>query len=117
MAIDPASWKFSDTLSIAAYRAGDWNTALEARGLGGGGPYDWLWRSMIYSQLGNKAEARQWYDKAVQRIENGPPPVHPKETIDALRQEAEQLLGITASATPPKDGEPQPETQQPNSDR
>ena len=104
-------------MSVAAYRAGDFKTALEARETSrreqGRGPYAWFWLSMIHCQLGDKTEARQWYDKAIQRIQNGPPPKHSKETIDALRQEAEQLLAITTSPTPPEGGKPQPEKPQP----
>ncbi len=110
VAIDAASWAFLDTLGIAAYRAGDWKTALEARETAqratGGGPYDWLWLSMIHSQLDNKTEARQWYDKAAERIEKGPPPKLPKETIETLRQEAEAALGVVEKKLPDTDPKP-----------
>jgi hypothetical protein len=61
---------------------------------------------MIHSQLKNKTEARQWYDKAVEQIEKEPLPKQPKETIEALRQEAETALGIADEKFPDTDQKP-----------
>ena len=69
-----------------------------------------LFLAMTHWQLGSKAEARKWYDEAITEIG--------KDTaldtkLGNLRQETEQLLGITTSPTPPNDDKAQPKKPQP----
>ena len=67
---------------------------------------DRLFLAMTHWQLGNKAEARKSYDEAITEI------AKQKTTgtsLSNLRHEAEQLLGITSSPTPPDGGKQQPE--------
>lgn len=64
-----------NTLGVARYRTGDWagaRVALEkAIELRSGGDYiEWLFLAMTFWQLGNKDEARTWYDRAVEWIEH-----------------------------------------------
>ncbi|NQT37336.1 MAG: tetratricopeptide repeat protein [Planctomycetes bacterium] len=59
------------TLGTARYRAGDWKGAIEALEKAnelrfGGHAEDWFFLAMAHWQLGNKTEARQWYDKAAE---------------------------------------------------
>ena len=108
--IDPTSWEMWDTLSVAAYRAGDWKTSLEARQEKlQRHPIDTddrLFLAMTHWQLGDKAAARQSYDEAMTEIaaDNST-----SDSTSSLRQEAEQLLGITTSPSPPEGGEPKGE--------
>ena len=67
---------------------------------------------MTHWQLGDKAEARKWYDEAITEIAKDDKALDTE--LSNLRQEAEQLLGITTSPTPPDGGEPQPEKPQPD---
>ena len=105
--LDPQPWAFWDTLSVAAYRAADWTTSLEARQeklrRRPTAADDLLFLAMTHWQLGNKAEARQSYDEAIAEVANQ------KTASAALRsllQDAEQLLGITTSPTLPERVEP-----------
>ena len=99
---------------MAAYRAGDWKTSLDARQeqlqRGPIAAEGRLFLAMTHWQLGSKAEARKWYDEAITEIAKG-------KALDTklskLCQEAEQLLGITTSPSPLNGEKPQPEKPQP----
>ncbi|HBE70324.1 MAG TPA: hypothetical protein DDW52_19420 [Planctomycetaceae bacterium] len=79
-----SSWSFSgsNTLGIVHYRRGEFNEALkplaEFHEAGFLEPSNWLFLAMTHQQLGNAAEAREWYAKATEyftanqasRIEN-----------------------------------------------
>ena len=101
--IEPNSWQYWDTLSVAAYRAGDWKTSLDARQEKlQRHPIDTddrLFLAMTHWQLGDKAAARQSYDEAMTEIAND---ASASDSTSSLRQEAEQLLGITTSPNPPE---------------
>ena len=105
--LDPIDWGNWDTLSVAAYRAGDWETSLDARQeklqRHPIATDDRLFLAMIHWHLGDHAAARQSYNEAITEIANGKTA---SESLSSLRQEAEQLLGLTASPTPPEGGEP-----------
>jgi Flp pilus assembly protein TadD len=58
------------TLGVACYRAGDSKAAVAALTQStnmreGGDGFGWFFLAMAYWQLGDRGEARQWYDKAV----------------------------------------------------
>jgi tetratricopeptide (TPR) repeat protein len=100
-------------LSAAAYRAGDWKASLDARQeklhRSPVAAQDRLFLAMTHWQLGDKTEASKWYEEAIAEIGQ-------EETtntlLNDLRQEAEQLLGITTSPTPAEErpnNEPQEE--------
>jgi uncharacterized protein HemY len=68
------------TLGMARYRAGKFRGAIEAleqsaRLRDGGDGYDLFFLAMAHWQLGDKEQARQWYDKAVQWMDEGRPAI------------------------------------------
>ena len=70
-----AAWR---ALGVAHYRLGQWDEALGALQesmhiRNGGGSYDWLLMAMIHHRQGRTSEARRWYDKSNESIENNPP--------------------------------------------
>ena len=65
-------------LGVAQYRAGDWkaavttlNKSMELRN--GGDSTDCFFLAMAHWQLGEKEEARKWYDQAVEWMEKNNP--------------------------------------------
>jgi tetratricopeptide (TPR) repeat protein len=94
---DGGAW---NTLGVAQYRAGNWKGAIE--GLqksmelrNGGDSSDWFFLAMAQWQLGNKDDARKWYDKAVQWMEKNQPK---NEELGGFRAEAETRLKIEKKA-------------------
>src|SRR5262249_43179218 len=68
VAMAPNEGTFWNTLGAAHYRAGDWNAAIEALHKSmelrrGGDGYDWFFLALAHRQLGQKDEARKWYDQ------------------------------------------------------
>ncbi len=87
---------FWNTLGVAQYRAGDHKAAIESLAksmeLGSGGSAtDRFVLAMAHWQLGQKDEARTWYDKAVAWMDKNAPK---SEEFLRFRAEAAQLLGI-----------------------
>ena len=85
-----------NTLGVAHYRAGDWKAAIEALTKSmelrkGGDSTDWFFLAMAHWQLGDKPQARSWYDKAVQWMEKNQPK---DEELIRFRAEAAALLGV-----------------------
>jgi hypothetical protein len=81
---------------VAHYRAEDWKAAIEAltkstKLSGGGNSVQWFFLGMEHQKLGMKAEARQWYDRAVQWMEKNAPK---DEDLQRFRAEAEEVPGI-----------------------
>jgi tetratricopeptide (TPR) repeat protein len=96
---DRARW---NTLGVAHYRAGDFHEALAAleksMQLGvDGDAVDWFFLAMAYWQLGDKDEARTWYDKAVEWTDKNKP--H-NEELTRFRTECAALLGIAETQDP-----------------
>lgn len=84
-----------NTLGAARYRARDWNAAIEALKKSmelrqGGNSFDWFFLAMAHWQRGDKEQARNWYDQAVQWMEKHRPQ---DEELRRLRAEAAELLG------------------------
>jgi tetratricopeptide (TPR) repeat protein len=82
------------TVGMALYRAGLWKEAIDAleqaRAMRKGAEaVDCFFRAMSHWQLGQKEEAREWYERALRQMDNAPP-----RDGEALRlcQEAEDLL-------------------------
>jgi tetratricopeptide (TPR) repeat protein len=90
---DAATW---NTLGVAEYRAGNWTAALaalaKATELRRGSSYNWFFLAMTHWRLGQKAEARKYYDKAVRWMDESDPT---NELLRRFRVEAEQLLDMT----------------------
>jgi serine/threonine protein kinase len=95
------------TLGAAQYRAGDWHEAIDALKKSEElqpGPYtsfNAFFLAMAHWQLDEQDEARQWYDKAVESMEESNPRY---EELSRFRAEAEGLLGVgqPQSSTDPK---------------
>jgi tetratricopeptide (TPR) repeat protein len=85
-----------NTLGVAHYRAGNWKAAIEAltRSMElrkGGDGNDWFFLAMAHWQLGDKPQARSWYDKAVRWMEKNQPG---NEELVRYRAEAAALLEV-----------------------
>ena len=65
---------------------------------------DWFFLAMAHWQLGDKDEARKWYDKAVEWMDKNQPK---NEELLRFRAEAAELLGISEPAKS-TDAAPQP---------
>src|SRR5262249_45259167 len=93
------------TLGVTHYRAGDWKAAITALQKAiplrqGGDSFDFFFLAMAHWQLGEKKDAREWYDKAVQWMDKH----KPKDAeLIRFRAEASDLLGIK---NPPKPASP-----------
>lgn len=82
-----------NTLGVAYYRAGKWQdakTALE-RSMNlrnGGDSFDWFFVALVYHQLGQPEEARQWCEKAVRWFQQQKPydPELPRFQAEAARE-------------------------------
>jgi len=117
----PESWRFCQTLAELQYRAGNWNQAITALKqshyiesddkqslkIDGYDPRYWLNSLTFFRlakahwQLGEKEEARRWYDQGVKLMEEMEE--YGKVSIEGLprvRAEAADLLGI--GWTPPE---------------
>jgi serine/threonine protein kinase/Flp pilus assembly protein TadD len=84
-----------NTLGAARYRAGDWSGAMEALNKSvelrdGGDAYDWLFLAMAHWQLGDRNEARRWYNEAIEWVEEKKPL---DEQLQRFRAEAAELMG------------------------
>jgi serine/threonine protein kinase len=87
---------FWNTLGVARYRAGEWKGALEAidRSMKlrkGGDSFDWIFAAMAHWQLGEKEQARKWYERAMRWMEKNRPK---GPELDRFRHEAAELLGV-----------------------
>jgi tetratricopeptide (TPR) repeat protein len=94
--IAPSDESVWHTLGVARYRAGDWRSAIEALNKSmelrnGGTGMDWFLLAMAEWQSGNRDAAREWYEKALDWMENHRPA--DKELIH-VRDEATALLGV-----------------------
>jgi superkiller protein 3 len=85
-----------NTLGVAQYRAGNFQEAVSALEKSmelrkGGNSFDWFFLAMARWQLGDKKDARQWYDRAVAWMEKNQPK---NEELARFRTEAAELLGV-----------------------
>jgi WD40 repeat protein len=106
MAVDlaPTEGNFWNTLGIAKYRAGKWTSAIEAltRSMellkGQMESFNTLFLAMACWKLDDKEKARQWYDRAVQWMEENKEQLEGnnqwQEELGRFRAEAAELLGI-----------------------
>jgi Flp pilus assembly protein TadD len=92
------SW-FWQELGWDLYHTGAWKDSVEAfhksmdlqQRPKGGGSGQWFGLAVAHWQLGNKEEARRWYDKAVEWMEKNAPQ---DDGFRRYRAEAEQVLGV-----------------------
>lgn len=83
-----------NTLGAAYYRAGNWQKSIAAleksRALrAGGDSYDFLFLAMAHWQLGDKDQAREWYQKATAQR-----PKTKNEELSHIQDEAAGLLEV-----------------------
>jgi tetratricopeptide (TPR) repeat protein len=92
----PRKGEYWTTLGAAHYRAGNWKESVKAleesmaRRKGGDGQ-DWFILAMAHCRLGDKPEARRWYDRASDWMEKNK---RDDEDLRFFRDEAAELLGI-----------------------
>jgi serine/threonine protein kinase/Flp pilus assembly protein TadD len=86
-------WGMLDTLSLAAYRCGEWKESLDTRlkmiKLRPARAEDKFLLSMNYWHLGRKDEARKWYTAAISEFGELP---NPNPRLAGIKKEAETLL-------------------------
>jgi tetratricopeptide (TPR) repeat protein len=92
----PRQGAYRNTLGVAHYRAGDGKAAIEALTKSmelrqEGDAFDWLFLAMAHRQLGHRDEARRWYDKAVEWMEEARPK---DEELHRFRSEAAAVLRL-----------------------
>jgi tetratricopeptide (TPR) repeat protein len=93
---DALGWQ---VLGMARYRAGEWKASSAALNKSialqhnpkGSNPTLWLFLAMAHGQLGEKDEARRWYDRAVRFLEQRAPR---NEEWRRLQSEAATLLKV-----------------------
>ena len=97
----PKNPNYPSTLGAAYYRARDWKAAIAAlhdsRKLrDGGDAHEWFFLAMAHWQLGEKEEARKWYDRGAKWMEKHQPD---SDELRRFRAEAADVL----AAEPKKD--------------
>jgi tetratricopeptide (TPR) repeat protein len=95
-----------NTLGVAHYRNGDAKAAVEAleRSMAlsrGGDAADWFFLAMARWQLGQKDQARKWYQQAAAWTQKNQPN---NAELRRFRAEAAALLGLSAPDAAPKEG-------------
>jgi tetratricopeptide (TPR) repeat protein len=106
--LEPGNGAYWNTLGVARYRAGAWQSAIDALEKSaelrsGGDAWDWLFLAMAHWQVGEKQEARKWYDEAVSWMEENKPK---DEELLRFRKEGAELLGITEEGEQPQRDKP-----------
>jgi tetratricopeptide (TPR) repeat protein len=104
VAVAPQVGAWWNTLGAAHYRTGSCKDAIAALEKSmslrqGGDSYDWFFLAMAHWQLGEKAQARKWYNQAVAWMDKNRPK---DEELLRFRAEAAALLGEPEPAPPPK---------------
>jgi len=93
----PGEGAYWNTLGVVRYRASDSKGAIQALTKStelrsGGDPYDWLFLAMAHWQLGERDEARRWYDKSADWMESRKPD---DPVLRGVRAEAARLIGAS----------------------
>src|SRR5262249_27410210 len=104
------------TLGVAQFRAGQWQLAIESLQESmelrkGGDAVDWFFLAMAHWQLGQKDDARSWYEKGVEWTKTNAP--HNEEL---LRFQHEAADAIDANRLKSPDEQQKPQNQPENSD-
>jgi tetratricopeptide (TPR) repeat protein len=95
----PRNGSYWNTLGIAQYRAGDWTAAITALNKSmqlrrSGDSTDYFFLAMAHWQLGEKDQAREWYDKAVQWMDKNKPE---DDELRRFRAEAAEMLKVSGT--------------------
>src|SRR5262249_37167292 len=101
VAMEPEMREFWNTLGVAYYRAGEWTPATEAleksmqlKDGGGGDAHDWLFLAMIRWRLGDKEQARRWFDRSIGWIQGNKSTLWTLGELTRFRLEAAELMGL-----------------------
>jgi serine/threonine protein kinase/Flp pilus assembly protein TadD len=92
----PTDGNYWNTLGVAYYRNGQWKATIQALKKSmdlrkGGTSADFFFLAMAHWQLGEKEQARQWYDRAMRWMEKNQ---SKNDELHRFRSEAAELLGI-----------------------
>jgi tetratricopeptide (TPR) repeat protein len=92
----PEDGKAWNTLGVAQLRAGNWEESIQGLQKSmdlrkGGDSSAWFFLAMAHWHLGNKDEARRWFDQAVGWMDKNQPE---NEELRRFRAEAAELLGL-----------------------
>jgi tetratricopeptide (TPR) repeat protein len=95
----PGQWTCLNTLGVVYYRLGEYRQALDTlewslrEGSETTAGFDWLFLAMSHWRLGEQADARHCYDRAVQWVREHPQ-LSPdwSEELASFRAEAEELM-------------------------
>jgi tetratricopeptide (TPR) repeat protein len=103
--LEPNEWTYWNTLGVAAFRASDWDRAAEAfrRSITftGGGAHDLFFLAMTHWHRGDRTDAREMYDRAVDWTARKKPD---DPELRGLHAEAAALLGLPAPKLAPGAG-------------
>ena len=94
--IDQNQSRYWNTLGVALYRTSDWHNSKEALNksislTSGGNAYDWFFLAMTNWHLGEKEQARRWYDQALKSLNDTQPR---PDDLERYHHEAASLLEI-----------------------
>jgi len=109
VAAQPNTYAYLNTLGVVYYRLGQHPKAIETlqkaiqADKSGGNAFDFFFLAMARWQLGDKDEARKWYQKGVEWMEQKK--AQDDEELRRFRAEAQGLLGIGEK---PKAGKEKP---------
>jgi tetratricopeptide (TPR) repeat protein len=117
--IQPEDGNYWNTLGAAHYRAGEWEDAKAAlmRSMAlrrNADSFDWFFLSLVELKMGKAAEARRWYDQAVEWFSQSSPQ---NEELYRFQVEAALELGLPKPEAPAVASGPRlvPRSQQPRS--
>jgi tetratricopeptide (TPR) repeat protein len=92
--LQPQAWTFLNTLGVAEFRSGNWNSAMETLQKSitftGGGAHDLYFLAMNFWNQGSKTQAHEFYSRAVEWHEKNKPE---DPELRQFRAETEALLG------------------------
>jgi tetratricopeptide (TPR) repeat protein len=99
--VDPTCSTYWNTLGAAHYRAGNPHATVDALNQAvalsnGGTAFDHLFLAMAHARLGNREEARRWFDLAMIEMDHYPPG---HAELRRLRDEARSLVPTAAAAS------------------
>ncbi len=100
--LQPEEGTYWNTLGAAHYRAGEWEDAKAALTHSmslrrNGDSFDWFFLAMVELKLGRPAEARAWYDQAVELFHQSLPQ---NEELYRFQVEAALVLGLSKPEAP-----------------
>jgi uncharacterized protein HemY len=98
--LTPDQWHYWNTLGVVYYRLGQYPEAIEklqhslSAGKGEAAAYDLFFLAMCHARLGDAAQAKDCYDRAVHWVQEQQSRLRAedKKELDAFRAEAEPVL-------------------------